>query len=231
MAAANDRISWDQRVRSFALCHHPHKFSEHWSHTLSSLRRSSRIIPGSAVDETRKNFTVAALVQANYGKTRDLCIGEVRVGYESMEAAVSQSAEEDRRKDRSVLIVLATDAPLHPIQLQRLTKRAMVGLRKVVEDGHDSSGDILLTFSTANEIPIASRSSKPDPYRLQTLMVEVANDPSTDGLLVAAGEVTEEAIYNVLCMAKTMVGTEGHTIDAMPLDRVRKKVEEQKSIS
>ncbi|KAA8651050.1 P1 family peptidase [Aspergillus tanneri] len=111
---------------------------------------------------TEVMYTVAALVQANYGAKRDLHFGGVPVGrliaeQDAIATAEEESQREDARKakDGSIIVVIATDAPLHPTQLQRLAKRATVGLSRVGGWGSNSSGDIFIAFSTAEKIPRA----------------------------------------------------------------------------
>jgi D-aminopeptidase len=128
-------------------------------------------------------------------------------------------------KDGSIIVILATDAPLHPTQLQRLAKRATVGLAKVGGFGHNPSGDIFLAFSTANEIPVQTVTGERrdvDPFKAKAMSIEMVDDASINALFEAAAYATEEAIYNVLCGAETMVGHKGHVVEALPLDRVKK---------
>lgn len=125
-------------------------------------------------------------------------------------------------------MILATDAPLHPTQLQRIAKRATVGLARVGGQGHNPSGDIFLAFSTGNRIPvqtIAMDRRSVDPWKPTPIAAEVLDDSSINGLIAAAAEATEEAIYNAVCMADTMVGNLGHKIEGLPLERVREIME------
>ncbi|KAI0811703.1 peptidase family S58 [Xylaria sp. FL0064] len=197
---------------------------------------SSRIVPGLDKEGEPKNYTVGALVQANYGKKPHFRIAGVPVGrilaQEAKEAeldAEKKRAQENlerekERKDGSIIVILATDAPLHPTQLQRLAKRATVGLARVGGRGHNPSGDIFLAFSTGNHIPVQTISMdrrEVDPFKPTPYAAEVVDDSSINGLLEAAAEATEEAIYNAVCMAETMVGNLGHKIEALPLERVK----------
>ncbi|KAK8030990.1 Beta-peptidyl aminopeptidase BapA [Apiospora arundinis] len=198
---------------------------------------SSRVVPGVDAKGAPKTYTVGALVQANYGKQKDFRLAGAPVGRILAEEAakraqadtVLKKAQEDlvsekNRKDGSIIVILATDAPLNPVQLQRLAKRATVGLARVGGKGHNPSGDIFLAFSTGNDIPVQNISSTRrafDPFQPQVNSIEVVDDHSINGLFEAAAEATEEAIYNVLCMAETMTGNLGHTIEALPLDRVK----------
>ena len=195
---------------------------------------SSRVVPGLDGSGGDATYTVAALVQANFGCMRHLCISGVPVGRivadeRAKEAAaagepcpINQADESKRKKDGSIIVVLATDAPLHPVQLQRLAKRATVGLARVGGYGHNQSGDIFIAFSTANEVPVqADADSQDGPNLLSPLTVTVTDDQTIDDLFEAAADATEEAIYNALCMAETMVGNKGHRIEALSLDKVK----------
>lgn len=176
-----------------------------------------------------QSYTIGALVQANYGALRDLRIAGVPVGRLVQEhrakdndpetlrhaAAVEASKEE---KDGSIIVVLATDAPLHPTQLTRLAKRATVGLARVGGYGHSMSGDLFVAFSTANKVPAW-------PMSVETSTVELAGERCMNGLLEAAADATEEAIYNALCMATTTVGKEGRKVDALDLDFLKEVME------
>ncbi|KAI1118413.1 DmpA/ArgJ-like protein [Nemania sp. NC0429] len=202
---------------------------------------SSRIVPGFDTKGEAKDYTVGVLVQANYGKKAHFRIAGVPVGRilaqeEAKEAeldtekkmAQESLRQEKERKDGSIIVILATDAPLHPTQLQRLAKRATVGLARVGGHGHNASGDIFLAFSTANGAPVqlittegeAIDTGKPRPFA-----AEVVGDATVNGLFEAAAEATEEAIYNAVCMAETMVGNLGHKVEALPLERVREIME------
>ncbi|KAF2972761.1 hypothetical protein GQX73_g736 [Xylaria multiplex] len=205
---------------------------------------SSRVVPGFDTKGEPKNYTVGALVQANYGKKPHFKISGVPVGrilaQEDVKAAELDAAKklaqeslerEKQRKDGSIIVVLATDAPLHPTQLQRLAKRATVGLARVGGQGHNPSGDIFLAFSTGNRIPVQSISMERravDPWKPTPITADVVDDSSINGLFEAAAEATEEAIYNAVCMAETMVGNLGHTIEALPLERVREIMDKYK---
>ncbi|KAI0017944.1 peptidase family T4 protein [Xylariomycetidae sp. FL0641] len=202
---------------------------------------SSRVVPGVDLNGEPKSYTVAALVQANYGKRPHLRIAGVPVGRildeeyaKAAEADAEKKAAEEHlvneknRKDGSIIIILATDAPLHPTQLQRLAKRATVGLARVGGNGHNPSGDIFLAFSTGNGVPVQTLSMERravDPFKPYPLTTTSIDDTSINGLFEAAADATEEAIYNVLCMADTMVGLNGHKIDGLPLERVKEIME------
>ena len=125
------------------------------------------------------------------------------------EDAVKDGAEKGdgtrgKPKDGSIIVVLATDAPLHPVQLQRLAKRATVGLARVGGWGPNSSGDIFIAFSTAQKIPVHGETSVYTPTVVQSIDVLVGG--TINALFECAADATEEAIYNVLCMAEDTRG-------------------------
>ncbi|KAI8286442.1 hypothetical protein K4K60_000398 [Colletotrichum sp. SAR11_57] len=188
---------------------------------------SSRVVEGFDGEGNKKIYTVAALVQANYGKAAHLRIGGFPVGRilekEKADSFVEVAKHKDK-KDGSIIVIIATDAPLTPIQCQRLAKRATVGLSRVGGYGHNPSGDIFLAFSTGNHIPVQTISMERrevDPWKAKALKIESIDDTSINGLFEAAADATEESIYNVLCSAETMTGFCGRTIEALPLDRLR----------
>lgn len=194
---------------------------------------SSRIVKGLDLDGSEKSYTVGVLVQANYGSKDNLCIGGVPVGQILKEQAQHEEStdnklkpgEKEPRKDGSIIVIIGTDAPLLPIQLQRLAKRATVGLGKVGGYGNNTSGDIFLAFSNANKIPaqnVSMEGARPtNPYVPQLMGVQMADNGTVDGMFEAVADATEEAIYNALCMAETMVGFKGRRVEALDLGMVR----------
>ncbi|KAK7426218.1 hypothetical protein QQZ08_007247 [Neonectria magnoliae] len=192
---------------------------------------SSRLVP--ADDDGVDSYTVGVLVQANYGRMKHLRISGVPVGRILAEQAekdavlAAQKLDFDAAKDAkdgSIIIIVATDAPLHPLQLQRLAKRATVGLARVGGYGHNPSGDVFLAFSTSNEIPVQTVTGQHravDPFKPRKLNIDYVDDQTINGLFEAVADATEEAIYNTLCMAETMTGHMGRTVAALPLDKVR----------
>jgi D-aminopeptidase len=186
---------------------------------------ASRVVDGLVRGESVK-YTVAALVQANYGAKRDVRIGGVPVGKifldedaEEEEVAKENAGDQGKVKDGSIIIVLATDAPLHPIQLQRLAKRATVGLARVGGWGSNSSGDIFVAFSTAHKIPVQDKVSRYIPSVVQG--VDILVDETINALFECAADAVEEAIYNVLCMAEDTKGPLGREVKAMDLERLK----------
>ncbi|KAK7446795.1 hypothetical protein CaCOL14_000253 [Colletotrichum acutatum] len=188
---------------------------------------SSRIVPGIDGEGKETSYTVAALVQANYGRAAHLRIGGFPVGRtlakEKKDTLAEVMAHKDK-KDGSIIVTIATDAPLTPIQCQRLAKRATVGLARVGGYGHNPSGDIFLAFSTGNRIPVqtlTTETQEVDPFKAKALKVESIDDTSINALLEAAADATEESIYNALSSAETLKGFLGHTVEELPLDRLK----------
>jgi D-aminopeptidase len=166
------------------------------------------------VVEDGARYTVGALVQANYGLREALRIDGVPVGREigpEIVPAHYSGREAGRQQEGgSIIVVLATDAPLLPIQCQRLARRATTGLAWVGGMGSNGSGDIFIAFSTANHIGPSEKISN----------VCMLAPSAMTSLFRAAAEATEEAILNALCMAETMTGKGGRTVYALPLDRL-----------
>jgi L-aminopeptidase/D-esterase-like protein len=151
------------------------------------------------------DYTVGVLVQCNYGTRELLLIGGVPVG---REIPVPPSTD----GDGSIIIVVATDAPLLPHQLERLTRRATMGLARTGSIASNGSGDIFIAFSTANPGAAA-------PDRLVNLQM-LPND-RMNPLFHATVTATEEAIVNAMVAADTMVGVDGHTAIGLPHDRLQ----------
>lgn len=160
-------------------------------------------------------YTVAALVQANYGAKRDLRFGGFPVGRlmeEEEQEPEAEEADAAKAKDGSIIVVIATDAPIHPKQLQRLAKRATVGLSRVGGWGSNSSGDIFIAFSTAEKIPRAPEFNwKPTVEQ----KVAVVQDVTINAIFECAADATEEAIYNALLGAEDMEGPQGLKVKAL----------------
>lgn len=157
-----------------------------------------------------EHFVVGALVQSNYGVRGQLRISGAPVGKRIGHDVVPAPWPAERTTG-SIIVVIATDAPLLPVQCRRVAQRATVGLARVGGIGHNSSGDIFLAFATGNHLPAGSRGRR---------SVEMLDHSRLDGVFAAAAESTEEAILNSLCAAETMTGHEGRTAHAMPLDAV-----------
>jgi D-aminopeptidase len=171
------------------------------------------------VADVAGGWKVGALVQANYGHRALLRIDGVPVG----EAIpVSEVPSPYGHRDRtpglpfdsgSIIIVLATDAPLLPHQCARLAQRASLGLARMGSFAGNSSGDIFLAFATGNR---AAQSGSSGP----AFEVRTVSNTVIDNLFLAAVEATEEAIVNALVAAETMTGRDGITAHALPHDRL-----------
>jgi len=157
--------------------------------------------------------TVGVLVQANYGRRDDLRLDGWPLG-RLIDKDEVPSAWDEPPNGGSIIVIAATDAPLIPIQCQRLAKRVTVGLGRVGGYGHDSSGDIFLAFSTGNRLAPGG-----DPWK-----VDVMPMSDMDGLFHAVADATEESIINALCAAETMTGQKGRTAHAFPVERVRELI-------
>jgi D-aminopeptidase len=156
-------------------------------------------------------YAVGALVQANYGMRSLLRVDGVPVGREIPTSTVA-SPRDPPRESGSIIVVLATDAPLIPVQCKRLAQRATVGLARVGGIGGNSSGDIFIAFATGNRLPVG-----------QTALRELKMVPheQMDVFFQAAAEAVEEAILNALTAATTTRGFQGRVAYALPLDELQ----------
>jgi D-aminopeptidase len=166
---------------------------------------SSRVL-----DEKSGGYTVGVLVQANYGSRDLLRVAGVPVGKEITDLRAERGKSDDGAG--SIIVVVATDAPLLPHQLRRLVTRVPLGIALVGGRGEDSSGDIFVAFSTAN--PEAAKTS--GLAQLSMIPNELMNP-----LFRATVEATEEAIINALVAAETMTGRDGNKVHALPHERLR----------
>lgn len=168
---------------------------------------SSRLLP-----QKLGGYTVGALAQTNFGGV--LQMDGIPVGKRLDQYYLKEHLDGDSA-DGSVMIVLATDAPLSDRNLKRLAKRGLAGLARTGAAMSNGSGDYVIAFSTAEEV-------RRTPKRRGKVSVypEVPNDLMSP-LFQAAIEATEEAIYNSLCMAKTMTGYLGRTVRCLPLDKIQ----------
>jgi L-aminopeptidase/D-esterase-like protein len=151
-------------------------------------------------------YTLGVLVQCNYGEREQLRIAGVPVGKEITDHKAYES------DTGSIIIVIATDAPMLPTQLKRLAKRASLGLGRDGSYSGDGSGDIFVAFSTANPGAVS-------PTGLHQITM-VAND-QIDPLFLATVQATEEAVVNAMVAAGTMKGIDNHTVIGLPHDRLR----------
>jgi len=152
-------------------------------------------------------YTVGVLVQCNFGVRHLLRVAGAPVGYEITGKRVWDD------DTGSIIVVVATDAPLLPSQMKRIAKRVTLGLGRLGSISGDGSGDIFIAFSTAN--PGAGLALK------KTVAVQMLPNSHMDALFEATVQATEEAVVNALVAAKTMTGVDGHTVEALPHDRLR----------
>ena len=172
---------------------------------------SSRVVPKSL-----GGYTVGALVQSNFGGI--LQMDGIPVGKE-----LGQYYLKDETADGSIMIVLAMDAPLSDGNIKRVAKRSLAGLARTGASMSNGSGDYVIAFSTNEEVRrTIERRSRVWSYP------EVPSDLMSP-LFEAAIEATEEAIYNSLCMAKTMTGYRNRIVHALPLDGLREVMDRYKS--
>ena len=158
------------------------------------------------LDAKQGGYSVGVLVQCNYGDREQLRIAGVPVGREITDNTV--------RKDDvgSIIIVVATDAPLIPTQLTRVARRAALGLGRNGSYSGDGSGDIFIAFSTAN-------AGAANPTGIHDLKM-LPND-QLNPLFLATVQATEEAVINAMVAAETMTGINDHTVIALPHDKLR----------
>jgi D-aminopeptidase len=172
----------------------------------AGIGTSSRKLP-----EALGGYTVGVLVMSNFGVMRQLRIGGLPVG-EVLDARY-KGVQRRTKNYGSIIAVIATDAPLITHQLNRLAKRAALGIGRVGSSAMHGSGEIVLAFSTANQVP---RETRKMVYRMKILL-----DQRLDPLYEAVIEATEEAILNALCMARDMDGANGNLCKALPLADVK----------
>ena len=174
---------------------------------------SSRVLP-----EELGGYTVGVLIQGNYGKREDLLINGVPVGRHIPTSRIpgkEQALQPTPKEDGSIIIVVATDAPLTPDQCKRLARRAGLGLGRTGGLAFDGSGDIFIAFSTATRLG-SNAGGGPREHTVRTL-----SHGCMDPLFRATVEATHEAIINALCAATDTDGILGRRMYALPLDEVR----------
>jgi len=161
-------------------------------------------------------YTLGALVQANYGMRDELVIAGVPVGRALPDHRVYSQPDPPPSGDGSIIVVLATDAPLLPHQLERVARRAALGLARNGAIAHNGSGDIFIAFSTADQ----------SLGRTDHLLFHqsIPND-ALDSLFAATVQATEEAIVNAMVAARDMVGDQGRYAKALPHARLQEMLE------
>ena len=161
---------------------------------------SSRKVP-----ENLGGYTIGVLVQCNFGVRHLLRIAGVPVGYEI-------PLDAHRSDVGSIIVVVATDAPLLPHQMKRIARRVTLSLGRLGSISGNDSGDIFIAFSTANTgAALAQKSAS----------VQMLANGQMDSLFEATVQATEEAVVNAMITAKTMTGINGHMVEALPHDRLR----------
>ena len=171
----------------------------------SGIGTASRILPAAG-----GGFTVGALVQSNFGRAADLTVSGVPVGQHLRPSDIAASAPERG----SIMIVLATDAPLDSRQLRRIAVRAAAGLARLGSVLGHESGDFVIAFSTAGRVRHA-------PTELVGSEIVLRDESrAMQHLFLAVVESVEESVLNSMTMAETMTGRDGHVRYALPLDRL-----------
>jgi L-aminopeptidase/D-esterase-like protein len=157
-------------------------------------------------------YTIGVLVQCNYGSRPNLRIAGVPVGKEIPEDRAYASTTFDELDRGSIIVVVATDAPLLAHQLKRLTRRVTLGLGRDGSISGNGSGDIFIAFSTAN--PGAA-------FADHVVDLKMLPNEKIEPIFAATVQATEEAIINAMVAAETMTGIENHKVIALPHDRLR----------
>lgn len=159
-------------------------------------------------------WTVGVLVQANHGQRRRFAVKGVPVGRELGPEEIPLPRE-GGAGEGSIIVVVATDAPLLPHQCTRLAQRATLGIGRTGGLGEDSSGDLILAFATGNRL----RPPEEDPGG-RTTSVEMVWNADMNPLFEAVADATEEAILNAMLAAQTMTGVDGNTVHALSGERL-----------
>ena len=174
---------------------------------------ASRVVPDEA-----GGYTVGALVQSNFGRSKDLTVCGVPVGQQIRPPDVASTPQSD---SGSIMVILATDAPLSERQLRRLCVRAAAGLARTGSHYGHGSGDFVIAFSTAWRV-------EHDPAALTTTQTVLADEGRAMAwLFPAVVESVEEAVLNSLFRAETMIGRDGHVRHALPAEEVVELVRER----
>lgn len=162
------------------------------------------------------NYTVGAFIQGNFGGRQDLIVSGVPVGKTMKD---NMPVINVKKRDGSIVVVIATDAPLLPAQLKQVAKRASIGVARTGGIGRNSSGDIFIAFST-----VAPKDNEKGTMQSW----QVLSKEQLDKVYQAAVFATEEAIINALVAAKTMTGINGNTIYAIPHDKLIETIKNYK---
>jgi D-aminopeptidase len=170
------------------------------------------------VDVADEPYTLGVLVQANYGSRDDLRIAGVAVGRDLPGDANDARADGELAMHSSIIVVVATDAPLLPQQLKRLARRVPLAIGRTGATGSNGSGDIFIAFSTANQA--AARGE------VDAAILSIPND-NMNPLFAATVQATEEAIINALVAGRDMVGDQQHVAKGIDHEALRKLLSEQ----
>ncbi|WP_092554227.1 P1 family peptidase [Xenorhabdus koppenhoeferi] len=174
---------------------------------------SSRIL-----DKKDGGYTVGVLVQGNFGNRDDLIIAGIPVGKKINDFHSIYHGDKKKIKDAgSIIVVVATDAPLAPHQLDKIAKRVSLGLSRVGGVARNTSGEIFIAFSTANNGAFS---------RKDISTIKILPNDKLDPLYEATINATEEAIINAMFAAKKMVGRNGNTSFPIPKDKVKELLKE-----
>ena len=186
---------------------------------------SSRVI-----DKSLGGYTVGVLVQANYGGRRQLTIAGVPVGMELSDTLPLKIKDEplasilqpdELAEVGSIIVVVATDAPLLPHQLKRVVQRVSLGIGKVGGIGGNGSGDIFIAFSTANKKAFS---------RTNETTLNLYSNDLMGGIFAATIQATEESIINALVAGQTMIGINDNTAYGLPHEAVKNILRKYKRI-
>lgn len=182
---------------------------------------SSRKLPDSL-----GGWTIGAFVQTNFGKRYQLTIAGAPVGKHLIDFAPYSKGGEiaSPKENGSLIVILATDAPLLPHQLKRLAKRATLGMARTGALGGNGSGDLFLAFSTANP-----KAAYPEENGISA--IETLSNEHIDPILYASVYATEEAIINSLIAAEDMIGHNGINIKALPHEKVKEVLKKYNRLS
>jgi len=175
---------------------------------------ASRLVPYLGVE-----YRVGAFVQANFGKRHLLNIAGVPIG---VEIPVGDAAEANAAEAGSIIIVVATDAPMLPHQLRRVARRSAFGIARSGGTAANESGDLMLAFSTANIGAVNSHRG--------VRQVEVLGEEALSAFYEATIQAVDEAILNSLFANETMVGRDGCTVPGLPIPRVREILRRHKRL-
>jgi D-aminopeptidase len=166
---------------------------------------------GTASRKLASGYTLGVIVQANYGLREDLTIGGIRVGRQLPQKMPILNSLAPGFEGNSIIVIVATDAPLLPHQLRRVAKRVSLGIGKTGGFGSNSSGDLFLAFSTATTMASGKKG---------VIRAEMLQNDAIDPVLKATVQATEESVNNALIAAKDMEGINGSTVFALPQEEL-----------